>query len=78
MELNENLKKIKKFLKQQKDVLFSYFYGSRAEGVPRGSSDLDIAIYLDSHLKSMYDLFYQEMLERLKGGRFGVRPEVIK
>lgn len=138
------LSKIKQFLKNQKDVIAAYFYGSRAEGIARESSDLDVAVFLDTEksppagygrgvslarqmdklvrpfsvdvrelnsaspyfcfqvlktgqllysrdenqraefetkirlkyfdLKSMYEEFHQDMLERLKGGRFGVRP----
>lgn len=145
MELDECIEKVGVLLQQQPDVVFAYFYGSRATGFARKNSDLDIAVFLDQKksppapygrgvnlscqldeltqpvsvdvrelnsaspffcfqvlktgrllfsrneddrvefenktrnkyfdLKIMYKEFYQDMINRLKGGTFGAGPK---
>ena len=40
------IKKLKDFLKKEKNVLFAYLFGSYVDGSYRQDSDVDIAVYL--------------------------------
>ncbi|MFC1496825.1 nucleotidyltransferase domain-containing protein [Candidatus Margulisiibacteriota bacterium] len=43
----KEIEKIKSIIKNQKDVILAYIYGSQAKGKARKNSDTDIAVLLD-------------------------------
>jgi len=45
MDLIEELRAVAPAVFDDEPVLFAYLYGSRANGVPRADSDIDIAVY---------------------------------
>jgi len=47
---NINLTKVKKFLQQEKRVIFAYLFGSFAQKKVRPFSDIDIALFLKREL----------------------------
>jgi predicted nucleotidyltransferase len=47
---NINLTKVKKFLQQEKRVIFAYLFGSFAQKKVRPFSDIDIALFLEREL----------------------------
>ena len=63
------LKKIAEEFEKKDEILFAYFYGSRAKGNERKGSDFDVGIYV--HEKILKDPWYQiklqsELQEKLK------------
>lgn len=73
----KNIKdKLKLILKKDKDILFSYVFGSQVTGKTDFESDVDIAVYLDE--KRVKDLFEKRLflMEKLEG-IFKKQTEVV-
>jgi len=47
MEINDDIKRIIKYFKRQKEVAVLYIFGSLANGNKTGESDIDIAVLID-------------------------------
>jgi len=57
-ELKKQERSIIKILENEKDILFSYLFGSYAKGTQNEKSDIDIALYLlDEKILEKYPLY---------------------
>ncbi|MHB1127275.1 MAG: type VII toxin-antitoxin system MntA family adenylyltransferase antitoxin [Bacillota bacterium] len=63
----ELVTKLKKFFASREEVIATYIFGSRAEGVAHGKSDTDIAVLLNEGVQNTfaYRMDMAEELERL-------------
>lgn len=66
--MKEELKKIRKALKEEKDVIFAYVYGSLGRG-ETDFGDIDIAVFSDRSIKDNlnYEVNLSRRLERVVG-----------
>ena len=69
MMVKENLTEItatiRKTLQPRKEVIFAYVFGSRATGVQREGSDIDVAVYLNPAKKQEFFEIRLKLLEVL-------------